>query len=1746
MLVLVAGLVAAVLGPSGDAIAQGSDPGAGAGGFSDVDPDGVHAPAVEGLAALGVFVGTECGDGLFCPGDPVQRWVMAVWMVRVLEPDRLPTGEGTRFADVDAPAWYAPYVERLADLGVTKGCRTEPLRFCPGGEVTRAQMASFLTRAFELEPPDTVEGFEDVGDGVHTEAIYALAASGITKGCRTEPLRFCPGAATSKAQMASFLKRAYTAFIGPCPSEDGGEDEGGEETGPVPVPGPGSRSRPPGPGPGPGPTVQTPAGVAADPGDRSLTVTWGTPSGSVPVVEHRVQWRDVSEVFGHPDRQASVPSPAQSYRVTGLVNGNQYWTRVQHVSEGNVPGAWSQPVTAVPANVADPPSGVTAASGDESVTVSWTPPADAGSAALTGYVVQWRADNQGFDQSARSVTVAVDARSHEVSGLRNGTKYWVRVRATTARGDGTASGEVSVVPAAIPSVPRNLRATRGDGAAVVEWDAPADDGGSPVTEYRVAWRDVVTGVDSEPSVAGDVLRLELSGLTNGNEHVFRVRAVNAVGEGPRARSVAVTPASVPGSPVSVAAVRGDRSVDVLWSPPADNGGAQVASFTVYWSPDDQFDASVSQASAAAAAESYRVSRLTNGTEYFVRVAASNDVGEGSPSATVSATPATVPGRPGSVGAERGDGTVTVSWGAPSDGGSEVTGYKVQWRADGDQFDASVRQAVLGAGASSRSLSSLTNGTEYFVRVLAVNAVGDGPWSSTVSAVPARAAGPPQGVSASGGDRSVTVSWGAPSDDGGETVTGYKVQWRAEDQGYTSGRTRTVGADVSSQELSGLRNGTKYWARVRAVNALGDGAVSDEDSAVPATVPGRPSGVAAARGDRSLSVSWRAAPDGGSDVTGYKVEWSDDEFASSSSVSVGGDVLSRRIAGLTNGTRYWTRVSAVNAVGAGPVSTRVSAVPATVPGRPSGVAAARGDRSLSVSWGAPSDGGSAITGYKVEWSDDEFASSSSVSVGGGVLSRRIAGLTNGTRYWARVSAVNAVGAGPVSTRVSAVPATVPGRPSGVAASAGDRSLSVSWGAPSDGGSAVTGYKVQWRADGEQFDASARQAVLGAGASSRSLSSLTNGTRYFVRVLAANAVGDGQWSLPVSAVPASAPRPPTVTASAADKAVKVSWSPPGDDGGSDITGYRVQWRADDQSYSSTERVMSFSSSARSHRITGLSSVTKYWARVQAVNAIGASSWAGSSATTPASQPDAPTGLDTTRGDTTMTVSWSAPADDGGSDITGYKVQWRSDGQAYSSTERSADVAAATLSRQITSLSNSTKYWARVQAVNSSAASDWAEAASEVPGPPGQPASLVLVAGNQRILVSWSAPADDGGSAVTGYKVQWRSGDQAYSTTERFADADAATVAHQITGLTNGAEHTVRVSAVNVFGQGTGREATATPATVPGKPQNMQVAPRDRWLLVTWEAPADDGGAPVESYRVQWRKEAETYSTSACSLRVRTLTISDLTDTVIDPDSGVETETINLRWNAMTTENGEPWSVQVTAVNTFGAGSPADEATATPVSRPCLPIESFFSGHGIVAEALETGITVSWPDPICDDSGSDVTGYQVEWRTDDEEYTTYTSTTRRTSVGLSPRSYNITGLTTGTKYWARVRSVNAVGVSHPSPAQWAVAGAPGRVTDLAVALVREELYRGFIRRSVVKVSWTAAPANGSDITGYKLKWGIRGGFNVDERQLGSHTLGADATSRDLQWIYSNPKYYVEVTAVNERGDGYTDRLEWDGVPS
>ncbi len=180
------------------------------GNLRDVPTDAWYANEVADLdREYDLFHFTTCAEG-FCPNEPIKRNIMAVWTVRILENEEPGSATETSFDDVPTETtqdqYYAGFINRLYELGVTTGCG-DGSGFCPEDPVTRAQMAAFLTRAFEL-PEGPAHGFNDIPEGAwYSDEVSALKASGITTGCDNNT-GFCPQEPTTRAQMAVFLHRA--------------------------------------------------------------------------------------------------------------------------------------------------------------------------------------------------------------------------------------------------------------------------------------------------------------------------------------------------------------------------------------------------------------------------------------------------------------------------------------------------------------------------------------------------------------------------------------------------------------------------------------------------------------------------------------------------------------------------------------------------------------------------------------------------------------------------------------------------------------------------------------------------------------------------------------------------------------------------------------------------------------------------------------------------------------------------------------------------------------------------------------------------------------------------------------------------------------------------------------------------------------------------------------------------------------------------------------------------------------------------------------------------------------------------------------------------------------------------------------------------------------------------------------------------------------------------------------------------
>ena len=302
-------------------------------------------------------------------------------------------------------------------------------------------------------------------------------------------------------------------------------------------------------------------------------------------------------------------------------------------------------------------------------------------------------------------------------------------------------------------------------------------------------------------------------------------------------------------------------------------------------------------------------------------------GEGEvPSVTVIIPVEGAPSAPRSLTAEGGDGSVTLTWSPPAnDGGSAIRRYEVRYRESGGSYGG--WSTVSGGGnARRRTVSGLDNGTSYEFQVRAVNGVAAGQSAEAAETLAESAPGAPSGLTATGGDETVTLNWSAP-EDGGSQIIRYEYRYAATGQTLSDWATVSGAGNARSVTIDNLTNGTEYRFQVRAVNEIDEGPAT-EDSATPGRAPSMPTGLTARSESETITVMWgMPADNGGSAITRYQVRYrmNGGGWSNWMTVEGGANATSYTMMGLTNGIGHEIAVRAVNAIGTG-ASASVEATP----------------------------------------------------------------------------------------------------------------------------------------------------------------------------------------------------------------------------------------------------------------------------------------------------------------------------------------------------------------------------------------------------------------------------------------------------------------------------------------------------------------------------------------------------------------------------------------------------------------------------------------------------------------------------------------------------------------------------------------------------------------------------------------------------------------------------------------------------
>lgn len=840
-------------------------------------------------------------------------------------------------------------------------------------------------------------------------------------------------------------------------------------------------------------------------------------------------------------------------------------------------------------------------------------------------------------------------------------------------------------------------------------------------------------------------------------------------------------------------------------------------------------------------------------------------------------------------------------------------------------------------------------------------------------------------------------------------------------------------------------------------------------AAQAAAPPAPTITTIGSTSQAFAVSFTQPGNGGSTITSYQYRLgSSGTWGNAPGTSSPLAITTDPDTGLSlvNDTSYNVQIRAVNVDGDGAVSNTVTAVPGGAPDAPTLGSVTPGNAQLSIPVTAGAgNGGASLTNYMI--STDGGSTYTARTPASTASPLVITGLTNGTAYNVRVKAVNAAAnQSSQSNQVSGTPFTSPSAPTIGTITPGNGQLSVAFTAPSsNGGSGITTY--QYSLDGGAWN----NRQTGTTASPVVITGLTNGTSYSVRLRAVTAAvpGGGAASTPASGTPATTAAAPTITSSTAGLgSVSLGFTAPSSTGGLPIQNYEFRYKTTgtgDGTYTPWA-VRQTGSTASPLVVTNLNYQEEYTFQIRAVTASGTgTASAAYDAVTTIGLPDAPVinGGTTTASNGQISVGFSV-ADDGGSPIQ--VIQYQLNGGAW--VNRATGTYESPL--LITGLTNGTAYSVKLRTVTAFGTSDASGSVSRMPSTnPGAPTLKSVTSGtSQQLAVAYTAPANNGGIAITRYQYQLNSGP--------WFDASPATGGtFNIGSLINGNSYTVNVRAVNGNGQVSpaSNAITRIPGTAPGAPTiGLPMATLVNGQVVVPYTAGSTGGAAITNY--EYQLDGGAWVTPSPASISNPLMINGLT-------------------------NAQTYSIKIRAVNAAGlSGAASGAASVKPLGQPSAPsITSVGSGVG--------SLTVNFNAPT-NDGGLPVDMYQ---------YQLNGGAWVNRSTGTTGSPFTISGLSRGT-YTVKIRAVSVLGNGNASTAVSAeTVGNPSAPTATGVTNGSNK----------VSVKFTAPSyKGGSAINKYQ--------YRINSGSWKNRKTGTTGSPLTITGLKNGKTYKIQLRAVNAKG--------------
>lgn len=649
----------------------------------------------------------------------------------------------------------------------------------------------------------------------------------------------------------------------------------------------------------------------------SITIQWGPPknNGGSPINRYVLYYREVNKPSWL--RVTTVSPDTFSYQVQNLTENSDYHFKI--IAENAIGQSESlqteEPIKARSQyNVPDKPEGplVIANVTEKSANVSWKKPLNDGGSPITGYLVKRRDVNRPV--WVKCGRVNADTFSVNIRDLLEGCQYVVQVFAENSEGLSIPlDSEELIEPKRVigpPEPPSSIECIGVNSNEVtVQWEGSIIEGGLPVKSYKLeicdkgkkggkgeakVWRVVqeeIPAINSSYTVRN---------LKEGHEYLFRISATNEKGTGeakvidkPAKPTKMQVPPSQPVGPLKVSSVD-DNCLMVNWSAPKNDGGSPINNYII--EVRDALKANWTQvATVNPFSSSYKITGLSENTDYFVRVKAQNESNltsqplETETSVTVK-SPYTIPQAPKDLKVVSTDkNKVLLEFKAPeSDGGAEVRNYIIEKR------DANRVTWVKAARVKPEfdekdhvykcEIDELVPGSNYFFRVIAENMEGRSEPCDigTVVQMEKEVEKPSKpldlNVIKQKKPNTVLLDWKAPLYDGNEKLKEYILeQWSSDTKQWKI--IATCEPNETSYQVNDLKEGLSYKFRIKASNKAGQSDASLETIDVKVqkniTVPEQPIGplkYTISEDNSTINLEWNAPKkDGGSKIKRYIVE-----------------------------------------------------------------------------------------------------------------------------------------------------------------------------------------------------------------------------------------------------------------------------------------------------------------------------------------------------------------------------------------------------------------------------------------------------------------------------------------------------------------------------------------------------------------------------------------------------------------------------------------------------------------------------------------------------------------------------------------------------------------------------------------------------------------------------------------------------------------------------------------------------------